>query len=203
MKIMFYFLTLITIVTTQLTYSLDKNLKLMFWFDSKPPTQSDKKFFDGVAKSINVLKSNNIELEQDSKRKSISIVSYQYAENTLSSLLDKHHISKAFFYDLEKAQLIMVTRMFLNNCRVNKECSEEQAINYSEQFLRFAEKETSKERDTAQNELVNNRNNILLSAMVGAFVVSTVSNVISTKNEPAHYNSGAPLSNTMFGNPGQ
>ena len=92
--------------------------------------------------------------------------------------------------------------MFLNNCRVNKECSEKQAVNYSEQFLRFAEKETNKERDISQSNLVNNRNNVLLSAVVGAFVVSTISSVINTKNTPSHYESG-PMSNTMFGSPSQ
>lgn len=141
----------------------------MFWYDHIPPTENDKNFFNGAADAIEALHANNTELETVAKKKGIEIYDNNDAIGILDVIIEKNEISEDFFYELEKAQLILLTKMFLNNCKVNNECTEETAKKYSERFVQFANKQASKNRDTSQFEAVNRRNDLILRMMVHTF----------------------------------
>lgn len=178
------FMIIVLVLSPAISSGLEKNLSLMFWFDTNPPTKNDRKFFDGVADSINMLQRNNNELEAKAKSCGIQIVDNKYAEAILNDLLKHYDIRNDFFYDLETVQLILVIKMLVNNCRVSGSCSDKKAKEYSAQFVKFAKQKTNEGRDRTRTENINNVNKALLSAVIGGIVVSTVSNVMESLSTP-------------------
>ena len=183
--------------STMPTFALETTLSLTFWYDNTPPTQKDKKFFNGVKTALQTLKNNNDELEEKAKNKNISLIDDNTAKKIVNKLLKEHNIDNNFFYNLEKAQLIMVVKMLVNNSKVSNEYTEKDALNYSDQFIVFAEKETSKNRDISKN-ISFNIDDVLLGAMVGGFVVSMVNSMFNSTNVDNTYNDNS-LQNSLFG----
>lgn len=171
-------LVAISLVTVSNSQALQKELSFMFWFDHNPPTKNDTEFFIDAADAIDKLSANNVELEKAAKSKGMSIRDNGYAERVVDALLAKNDIKSNFFYDLEKVQLVLMTRMFLNNCKVNNECTEAQAKQFSEQFVKFANTKTSESRDTSRIEAANAFNDVMLKSLVRWFTIRTIKGII-------------------------
>ena len=177
--------------------ALETKLDLTFWYDNTPPTEKDESFFNGAKKAIQVLQNNNSELEAIAKEKGISIVDNEFSKKVVDDLLKKHDINKDFFYNLEKAQLIMVVKMLINKGRTGKEYTESDALDYSDQFITFAEKETSKNRDISKS-ISFNLDDALLATMVGGYVVTMINGLTGT-SATGNTHSGDLLQNSLFG----
>ena len=171
-------LVAISLITVSNSQALQKELSFMFWFDHNPPTKNDTEFFIDAADAIDKLSANNLELEKAANKKGMSIRDNGYSERVLDALLSKNGIERDFFYDLEKVQLILMTRMFLNNCKVNNECTEGQAKQYSEQFVKFANTKTSENREVSRGKAVNAFNDAMLKSMVRWFTIKTIKGII-------------------------
>ena len=149
----------------------------MFWFGSQPPTNSDSDFFKGVSQSVETLTANNREIEREGKAKNIRLVEDQYAEGIVQKLSKQHGVKNGFFYNVERVQLILVVKMLFNHCRVSKTCSNKAALSQANQFVEYAKNQTSAGRDNSKRQSIDDRNDILLLAIVGGLAAATIKGI--------------------------
>jgi hypothetical protein len=171
---------------------LETDLVLSFWFDNNPPTTNNKKFFKDTAEAIRIFESNNSKLESSGIKYGISTVDTQHSLRVLDAMISKNRIPDDFFYDLEKAQLLLATKMLFNQCRVLKNCSDREAKDQANSLLKFAKKKTSEGRILTKKRAVDANNDLALSLIVGGVAAAYVGGITEIlKGGSSHSSTGS------------
>ncbi len=152
--------------------SINRNITMYVWEDSRPPTSGDSDFYEKVSENLKTLDSNLKIIKKIAKRKGKKLVSKKSSRKQFYDLMRKHGIPKSYFFDAEKAQIILLINMVTNNSIVTGKYNRRKTLQASETMLLFAKKRTSVLRRRWKN-----RNQIdvrqALLALGAAYIVSS------------------------------